>query len=330
MDNGNTIAVHNISKRYGNFLAVNDLSFEVNRGELFCMLGHNGAGKTTTIRMILDILKADSGTITVFGAPITAKAKERIGYLPEERGLYRNVKVMDMLIYLGQLKGMTGKDARARAIALLQRMELADHADSKVSALSKGMQQKVQIISTIIHRPDLIIVDELFSGLDPVNTLITQELLYEMKRDGTTIVMSTHQLYQVEEMGDRLLMLSKGACVLYGEVNSVRQQFAKNAVLVEGTGDWQTLNGVKSIETKENGRDVLLYLHDGVNPDSILQAIAASPDHHIRRFERALPSLNEIFIEVSGGISANETIANPAVEKAKPKKRRSRLGKSRE
>lgn len=324
-----TIAVDTITKRYGDFTAVHALSFEVHRGEIFSMLGHNGAGKTTTLRMILDILKPDQGNISVFGEAITESAKDRIGYLPEERGLYRNVRVMDMLVYLGQLKGMARAAAKTRAVELLKRIDLTDNAESKVSELSKGMQQKVQIIATIIHRPELIIVDEPFSGLDPVNTRIIEDILYEMKREGVTIMMSTHQMHQVEEMGDRLLMLSKGERVLYGEVNAVRQQFAKNAVIVEGQGDWMALDGVESVEVNGNSSQAhpkaLLHLKDSANPDQILQTIAASPHHEIRRFERAIPSLNEIFIQVSGGIAASETITH--LQPTAPKKRRGLFGR---
>lgn len=299
------IVVHNVTKRYGDFTAVNDLSFEVGCGEIFSMLGPNGAGKTTTIRMILDILKPDTGSIEVLGAPIADKTKERIGYLPEERGLYRNVPVIDVLTYLGQLKGMTRRDAQQRATELLNRFELGENIRSKVSELSKGMQQKVQIISTVLHHPDLIIIDEPFAGLDPVNTQVIKDLLYEMHRDGVTIVMSTHQMQQIEEMADRLVMIDHGRRVLYGSVDEVRQRFAKNAVVVEGEGDWAALAGVTSVEKNENGRGVLLNLAQGVTPDDVMGEMAANSAFHVRRFELAVPSLNEIFIEVAGSPRSN-------------------------
>jgi ABC-2 type transport system ATP-binding protein len=264
-------------------------------------LGPNGAGKTTTIRMILDILKPDTGSISVLGGPITAKTKDRIGYLPEERGLYRNVPVIDVLIYLGQLKGLSRPDAQQRATELLEQVELGDNIKSKVSELSKGMQQKVQLIATILHRPDLVIIDEPFAGLDPVNTQLIKDLLYEMNKDGVTIVMSTHQMHQIEEMADRLLMINRGHRVLYGDVQEVRERFADNAVVVEGDGDWATLEGVKSVDEGENGREFVLHLADGVTPDDIMQAAAVGKNYHVRRFELAVPSLTEIFIQVAGG-----------------------------
>jgi ABC-2 type transport system ATP-binding protein len=300
----NAIAVHNVTKRYGNFTAVDDFSFEVERGEIFAMLGPNGAGKTTTLRMILDILKPDTGSIEVLGGPISDATKERIGYLPEERGLYRNVPVIEVLTYLGTLKGMKRQDAYQEALKLLKEVELSENARNKVSELSKGMQQKIQLITAFLHHPDLVIVDEPFAGLDPVNTQLIKDMLYQMSGAGVTIVMSTHQMHQVEEMADRLVMIDHGRRVLYGSVDDVRQRFAKNAIVVEGEGDWAALAGVTSVETNENGRGVLLNLADNVTPDDVMGAMAAGAAYHVRRFELAVPSLNEIFIEVAGNGSA--------------------------
>jgi len=294
------ISVQNVTKHYGDFTAVNDFTFEVRRGEIFSMLGPNGAGKTTTIRMILDILKPDTGSISVLGGPISDEKLERIGYLPEERGLYRNVKVIDVLTYLGQLKGMKRHEAQTRATEMLKQIELADNADSKVSELSKGMQQKVQILATVLHHPDLIIIDEPFSGLDPVNTQLIKDMLYQMNKDGVTIIMSTHQMNQIEEMANRLVMINHGKRVLYGGVDEVREQYAKNAIFVEGEGDWSALRGVTSIEPGENGRGMLLHLANGTTPDDVMGEMASAADYRVRRFELAVPSLNEIFIEVAG------------------------------
>ncbi len=298
-ETGPAIAVRNVTKRYGNFTAVDNLTFDVQRGEIFAMLGPNGAGKTTMLRMILDILVPDAGTIHVLGGPITERTKDRIGYLPEERGLYRNVRVLEVLTYLGTLKGMKRSDAEKRALQMLERVGLEEHAKSKISELSKGMQQKVQIITTVLHRPDLVIIDEPFSGLDPVNTQLVKDMLYEMNADGVTIIMSTHQMHQVEEMAGRMLMISKGRRVLYGKVAEVRQEFAKNAVLVEGDGNWTALPGVSSVDDV-NGQVALLHLADGVTPDDVMEAMAVGANYRVRRFELAVPSLNEIFIEVAG------------------------------
>ncbi|MCQ3930704.1 MAG: sodium ABC transporter [Chloroflexi bacterium] len=295
------IFVQAITKRFGYFTAVDHVNFEVNRGEIFSLLGPNGAGKTTIIRMILDILRPDDGQIQVLGGALTDATKDRIGYLPEERGLYKNVKVLEMLIYLGQLKGMSTHDVRVRALDLLERFGLSDNTKSKISQLSKGMQQKVQIIATILHKPELVIIDEPFSGLDPVNTQLIQDLLYEMKADGVTIVMSTHQMHQVEEMADRLLMINKGQRVLYGPVKEVRQTYAQNAVIVEGEGNWATVPGVKEVLAGRNGHEAKLMLAPGFTPDDVMQILASRKDYAVRRFELAVPSLNEIFIQVVGG-----------------------------
>lgn len=296
------ISAEAISKNYGNFRAVDQVSFDVYAGEIFAMLGPNGSGKTTTIRMVLDILKPDTGRIDVLGGPLTEEKKDRIGYLPEERGLYRNVPVLDVMAYLAGLKGMSHQEARKRSMAMLEKLDLADHAKSKVSELSKGMQQKVQFGVTILHEPQIIIVDEPFSGLDPVNTLLIKDLLREFNQRGGAIVMSTHQMHQVEELADRMMMLSKGQLKLYGPVSEIREQFASHAIVVEGTGDWAALPGVASVEAVQNGRESsVLHLTPDATTDSVLAAIASSPNIHVRRFELAVPSLNDIFIEVAGG-----------------------------
>jgi ABC-2 type transport system ATP-binding protein len=302
MLSGAAIEVEHISKTFGTFRAVDDLSFDVRRGEIFAMLGPNGAGKSTTMRMILDILKPDSGRIAVLGAALTDATKDRIGYLPEERGLYRSVRVLEMMMYLGSLKGLSNHDARHRSLAMLERLGMSEQAKKKVSELSKGMQQKIQFAVTVLHDPDLIIVDEPFSGLDPVNSLILKDLLFAFKERGGTVVMSTHQMSQVEEMCDRLLMINRGQQKLYGPVNDIRQQYALHAIIVEGQGAWATLPGVARVEAIENGRKAaLLHLRPEATPDSVLAAIATSPETHIERFEMAVPSLNDIFIRVVEG-----------------------------
>ncbi len=296
------ICAEHISKDYGAFRAVDDLTFEVFAGEIFALLGPNGSGKTTTIRMVLDILKPDTGRISVLGAPLNEQTKNRIGYLPEERGLYRGVPVLDVMVYLGALKGMSPKEARRRSLALLEQLELAEHAKKKVNELSKGMQQKVQFAVTVLHQPDLVIIDEPFSGLDPVNAMVIKRLLMDMRSAGTAVVMSTHQMQQVEEMADRLLMINRGQQRLYGQVDAVRKQYAAHAIVVEGQGDWASLPGVVSVEplgeTNANGAGVLLHLDERATTDSVLAAIAAAGDMRIRRFEEAVPSLNDIFIQV--------------------------------
>lgn len=302
MKNQAAIRVENVSKSYGNFQAVQDVSFEVFPGEIFAMLGPNGAGKSTTIRMILDIIRPDKGRIEILGQPINDEIKNRIGYLPEERGLYRNVRVLDMMVYLGTLKGLSTAEARKRSMALLERLDLAEHAKKKVSELSKGMQQKVQFAVTVLHSPAIMIIDEPFSGLDPVNTLVIEDLIKEQRAAGTAIIMSTHQMYQVEQMCDRLVMINRGRQALYGDVDEVRRRYALHAVIVEGQGEWSALPGVKRATPSKNGKEgMLLELEDTMTPNALLATIAAAPNTEVERFELAVPSLNDIFIRVAGG-----------------------------
>ncbi|MCC7209108.1 MAG: ATP-binding cassette domain-containing protein [Anaerolineae bacterium] len=305
MDSPNAIEVSHVTKRFGQHVAVDDLSFDVRKGEIFAVLGPNGAGKTTTIRMILDIIRPDAGKIAVLGGPFSEATKARIGYLPEERGLYKNVRLVELLTYLGTLKGLAAHEASRRAERMLDEVGLGANKKSKVSELSRGMSQKVQFIATVLHDPDLIIIDEPFSGLDPVNTDMVKSMIFERRARGTTIVMSLHEMYQIEEMADRLMMINRGKRVLYGPVDEVRQQYAENAVIVSGEGDWAALPGVVRVQPDDVGRSFTLYLANGVTPDDIMQALAASPAHHVKSFALAVPRLNDIFIRVAGGPENN-------------------------
>lgn len=294
-----------IRKSYGDFLAVDNLNFTVQAGEIFALLGPNGSGKSTTIRMILDIIRPDTGAIKVFGEPLSEAGKDKIGYLPEERGLYKTITVLETMVYLGKLKGLQGAEAKRRSLDYLERFGLSDVAKKKVSELSKGMQQKVQFAVTVMHDPQLIIIDEPFSGLDPINRLMIKDLLTDFRARGGAVVMSTHQMNQVEELADRLLMISKGQQKLYGEVNAIRYEYAKHAIIVEGTGDWGALAGVTHIEDAPNSRNAkVLHLDGNTTSDNVLAAIAGSSAYTIDRFERAIPSLDEVFIRVAGEKSA--------------------------
>lgn len=300
---GNAIEVEGVTKRYGQQLAVDNLSFEVHRGEIFSLLGPNGAGKTTSIRMILDIIKPDAGTIAVLGGRFTEATKTHLGYLPEERGLYKSARVLELLIYLGTLKGMRRADAAKRADQMLDQLDLGANKKSKLSELSKGMSQKVQFIATVLHHPELVIIDEPFSGLDPVNTQVIKDIIYQLKADGGTIVMSIHEMHQVEEMADRLLMMNHGQRVLYGGVDEVRQQYAENAVIVSGQGEWARIPGVIAVQkTDESGRFYKLTLDTNTKPDKVMKYVAEQPDYHLRSFELAVPGLTDIFIRVARGI----------------------------
>jgi ABC-2 type transport system ATP-binding protein len=292
------LEVKNISKSYAKVQAVDTLSFEVSPGEIFGLLGPNGAGKTTSIRMILDIIKPDGGEISVLGGPMSESKKARIGYLPEERGLYEDMKLMDTLVFLGQLKGLSRQSAASRAEDYLNEVELWDARERKVEALSRGMNQKAQFVAATMHEPDLIIVDEPFSGLDPVNTRIIKKLLHRMQERGAAIIMSTHQMQRVEEMCERILLIDHGKQMLYGSLNEIRSQFAGNTVEVNLKGEIDQLDGVENI-TRQNGSYRLL-LSEGVRPERILEELVKKPDVTVERFERVQTSLDEIFVQVVG------------------------------
>jgi ABC-2 type transport system ATP-binding protein len=294
-----TVNVQHVVKQFGVMRAVDDVSFEIHGGEIFGLLGPNGAGKTTTIRMILDIFKPDSGSIAVFGGALTDAKKQRVGYLPEERGLYKNVSVLDCLSYLTTLKGIDRTNARKRASAYLERVGLGEVAKKKVKDLSKGMQQKVQLGVAMLHEPDLLIIDEPFYGLDPVNTRLVKDMLRETRDRGAAIIMSSHQMDRVEELCERMCMFNRGKVVLYGAVQDVRRRWAPNAVLVQGQGDFSRVSGVERVV--QDGAMIELWLDATTNPQSVLRELALRPDIYLDHFEVAAPSLDDIFIAVVEG-----------------------------
>jgi ABC-2 type transport system ATP-binding protein len=293
-----TIEISHIAKRFGETTAVADVSLEVERGEIFGLLGPNGAGKTTTIRMMLDIFRPDVGEIRILGGPMSEEKTHRIGYMPEERGLYLDIPLDRCLLYLASLKGVPTVEARQRLATLLDRFDLTSHKNKCVKELSKGMQQKAQIISTILHRPELVIIDEPFTALDPVNTQLVKELLRELRQQETTILMSTHQMHQVEELCDHILLIAKGRDVLHGNLDDVRRQFAGHAVLVRVQGEVPLLTGVEHTEPY-NG-DVKLRLNEETTPQHVLQQLMAK-GIAVEKFEIAVPTLDEIFIRVVEG-----------------------------
>lgn len=293
----NTVEVSHVAKSFGKNQAVQDVSFEVHPGEIFGLLGPNGAGKTTTIRMMLDIFKPDSGKVAVLGGEITEEKKNRIGYMPEERGLYQDIPLDRCLTYFGQLKGLNATEINSRLDIWLNRFDLAAHRKKKVKELSKGMQQKAQIIATLMHEPDLIIIDEPFTALDPVNTQMIKDLLLGEREKGRTILMSTHQMHQVEEMCDRLLLVDKGCDVLYGTLPEIRSRYASHAVLVRSPQAIPEVAGVVANE-QVNG-SVLLRLDEATSPQQVLSALV-SQGVQLDQFEIATPDLDEIFIRVVG------------------------------
>lgn len=290
--------VRHLVKTYATVQAVNDLSFAVMPGEIFGLLGPNGAGKTTTIRMILDIIKPTAGTIQVLGGPMTEATKARIGYLPEERGLYEDMTLLDTVLFLGQLKGLRRKTAQERAEQYLRQVNLWEARNRKIGALSRGMNQKAQFVAATLHEPELLIIDEPFSGLDPVNARLIKDLLYAMRARGTAIIMCTHQMHQVEAMCERILLIDRGQQVLYGPLQEIRRRFATNAVEVELRGELPPLPGVEPL-APQNGAYRLL-LHEEMQPEALLKTLVNLPAVTVERFERIEPSLDEIFVQVVG------------------------------
>lgn len=308
MNSTPALEVQNISKTYATVQAVDNLSFTVNPGEIFGLLGPNGAGKTTSIRMILDIIKPDHGQISVLGGPMSEDTKSRIGYLPEERGLYQDMTLLDTLLFLGQLKGLSRRTAQERAESYLRDVELWDVRDRKIEGLSRGMNQKAQFVAATMHEPDLIIVDEPFSGLDPVNTRLIKKLLYQMRDRGAAIIMSTHQMHQVEEMCERILLVNHGQQVLYGPLQDIRRQFASNAVEVDLRGELHQVPGVERISTQNSSYRLLLQ--EGVRPEEVLKTLVNRPEITVERFEHVEVSLDEIFVRVVGREVTSEEVGS--------------------
>jgi ABC-2 type transport system ATP-binding protein len=288
------IEASELVKTFGDVVAVSDVTFSVKKGEIFGLLGPNGAGKTTTIRLILDLFKPDSGEVTILGGSMTEAKKDRIGYMPEERGLYQDIQLDKCLMYLASLKGMTSTEARSRTDSLLERLDLAVHKKKKVKELSRGMQQKAQIVNTILHDPELIIVDEPFSGLDPVNTRLVKGLMNELRDRGTTIVMSTHMMHQVEELCDRILLIDDGRNVLYGSLDQIRRAFSGHAVNVRIQGPAPELDGVQAV-SQVNGA-IHLTLAEDVTPQDILTQLVEKSSV-VEQFEVAVPTLDDIFVQ---------------------------------
>lgn len=288
------LEVSQLIKRYGDFTAVDHLTFAVHSGEIFGMLGPNGAGKTTTIRILMDIFKADSGEARVLGERPSA-VRERVGYLPEERGLYKDLKVIDALVYLGQLKGVAEATARRNATAWLERVELQDWGKHKVKDLSRGMQQKVQFVASLVHDPELLILDEPFQGLDPVNVELLKKLIRELQATGKTIVLSAHQMNLVEELCDRIVLIHRGHAVLYGALTDIQRDFAPHTVRVKTTGDVTGIPGVAEI--RPSGAALLLELDGTTTPQAVLaELVRRGVD--VQSFEVASVPLNDIFVQV--------------------------------
>lgn len=290
------IEIQSVHKSFGELKAVDGVSFDVHKGEIFGLLGPNGAGKTTLIRILLDIFKPDVGEVAILGSEMTEAKKNQIGYMPEERGLYQDITLERCLVYLGKLKGLSASEAKERLAPYLERFDLTAHKDKKTKELSKGMQQKAQLIATLQHAPELIIIDEPFAGLDPVNTRMVKDLLEDLRGQGVTIMMSTHQMHQVEELCDRIALINRGERILYGNVADIQRQFSGNAVWVQSPTKLPPLPGVEHVEEGRNGAKKLTISSD-LSPQDLLSTFVEQ-NIPLERFEIATPTLDEIFIQV--------------------------------
>lgn len=301
------IEVNNISKSFGETQAVQNVDFEVRKGRIFGLLGPNGAGKTTAIRMINHIIIPDSGSITINGVDVSPKTQKMIGYMPEERGLYKKMKVGEQLIYLARLKGLTLAEAKKVTRHWLERFDASDWYDKKVGELSKGMSQKVQFIATIAHDPDIYIFDEPFSGLDPINSEMLKEIVIELRERGKTVLFSTHRMEQVEQMCDDICLFNKGKTVLKGNLREIKQSFGKNTINIEFEGDHSFLDKLQNVRINNRSTNFAeIRVLNGQNMQHILQK--AMEHAEIYKFERIEPSLTEIFISTVGedNINPNE------------------------
>ena len=297
------LSVSNLRKTYGTMKALDGVSFEVKPGEIFGLLGPNGAGKTTTIRISLGIIEPDSGTVLFGGKELTVDMKDKLAYLPEERGLYRKSKVIDVLVYFGGLRNVPPPEAKKRALQWLERFELSGVANHKVDELSKGMQQKVQFVSCLLHEPELLILDEPFSGLDPVNQIVMKDLIREMKMKGRTIIFSTHQMEQAERLCDEICLINKGKVVLYGGLGEIKRNYGNNNIHMEFEGDsskLKELSGIADMNLYENYAEI--KTKDGISRHEFLEQAVSLVD--VTKFSVEEASLNSIFISA---VNADKT-----------------------
>jgi len=295
----NAVELRDVRKTYDTFVAVDNLSFDIPAGRIFGLLGPNGAGKTSTIRMMLGITIPDSGQVTMFGEKFHRELLHRVGYLPEERGLYRKMKVGEHLVFLGELGGLSAAEAGKRARAWAERMEISTWLDKKVEELSKGMQQKIQFIATILHDPDFIVMDEPFSGLDPVNTALLKDVLLELKQKGKTVLFSTHRMDTVERLCDSICLVNRGRVVLDGDLKQIKARYGRNNIQVQYEGDGAFLKDPALVKTANDyGNYVEVQLAPGADPQELLRRLTARA--RVSKFELVEPSLEEIFIDVVG------------------------------
>jgi len=297
------LSIQNVVKTYGNYTAVDHVSFDVPKGSVFGLLGPNGAGKTSLIRMITTITGPDSGAIFLDGEKLNERTPERIGYMPEERGLYKKMKVGDHLLYLAQLKGLSKAEAQKQIDHWLTKFDIKDWWPKKIEDLSKGMQQKIQFIATIVHQPRLLILDEPFTGLDPINTNLIKDEIRQLNESGISIIFSTHRMEQVEEMCDYIVLINHGKNVLYGEVQSIKNQYKQNLFRVEWQGELPVDFGQQFSIVKQENHAVTVKLHDESQSNDLLRHLIQK-GIRITHFEEILPTFDEIFIRTVEGEKA--------------------------
>ncbi len=288
-----------VTKAYESKVAVSNLSLSIDSGQMFGLLGPNGAGKTSSIRMMMGITLPDSGRIDLFGKPFVRTSLDHVGYLPEERGLYKKMKVLDQLVFFGRLHGLAAEDARKRAVNWATRMEITGELEKKTQELSKGMQQKIQFIATLLHDPGLVVMDEPFSGLDPVNTTLLQDALLELKSQGKAILFSTHRMDQVEKLCDSICLINNGEAVLSGRMREIKSRYERNHVIVEFEGSADFLKSEEIAEANNYSGHAEIKLKPHGDAQKLLHEAAAGAT--IYRFELVEPSLEEIFIQTVGG-----------------------------
>ena len=295
------LKVESVSKTYDTFKAVDNVSFSIEEGRMFGLLGPNGAGKTTTMRMIMNIIIPDSGKIFLFDETFKEEHKDIIGYLPEERGLYPKMKLIDHLQFFGEMKGLSSAQSKKLALEWLEKFGLMEWEKKKVNELSKGMQQKVQFIGTIMHSPKLLILDEPFSGLDPINTKFLKDILIQLKREGKTIILSTHLMDQAEKLCDDICLINRGKVVLQGNLQEKKKEYGHNSVILEYSGDGAFIGSLPTVKKVDDyGNYMEVQLQDDSSPNQLFQALAEKK-LDVQKFEAAETTLNEIFIEIVGG-----------------------------
>ncbi len=302
------IVLQGLRKSFGDFVAVHDISLTVPRGTIYGFLGPNGAGKTTTIRMMMSIFYPDAGSISILGEPNSERIKDRLGYLPEEKGLYKNMTAVDLITYFGRLKGLAKKDARARAVALMTKYGLGEWITTKCKALSKGMGQKVQILATLIHDPELVILDEPFSGLDPVNVETVREAILALKREGKTVVFSTHVMEQAEQICDAVVLINRGRVLIDGRISDVRHSGGRT-VHLDYEGDGTVLRALAGVErVNDAGKHAEFVLKEGTDADDLLKQIVGRV--RVRSFDTREASLHEIFVRAVGQDGAERGVTH--------------------